>query len=840
MAKKRRNRIDVNKRKKTKDYKDKRTADNERFNDDIKEKTSKLNNFDRDEPAENSRLSSSEKTKKHIKRHMKEGEGENNSSITETSDKKVDSIDYTRNETKAGGSYDLEKEVPKGTDSIDVKSRPKEHRNLDIGERRSSNFVGKRIHEDERFEDSLVKKKSKLQHGETETVNAKGTIRRNGKVETVEISEGKGDTSSVNEAERKRKQKKLKELNGKIRKDKYTASPYQSEVYDPLSKDMDNDGIPDRYDNDFRDSDYEESTYDIDGLHKYDKETQRKTLKKEAVYSYQKKQVNKPEYKKTTEDVNTLKNGVESATLNHEFDVESLSDDAKKLYEKKENKLIQKRKRASKLYDKPKHGKSAKLMGTASGTSFIAAEYMGAGSDENVAVEATEKGLLLNSGVTRYTQNKLQNKRRNPLKDEKKFALKHRKNMAKAEYQTELESLKKNKEFQKRSTYKKIIKKKQMKKRIYEEHNIQTSFKDRVKKQFEDIVKGSSEVIKKSFRRILIAVGIAVILFVGISYISSMFLGGLGMMTTEVMTSTYLSSEDTLADINNDFSSLEYELADELDNIESYHPGYDEYIIRKNGEIGHDIHELLSYITAKYGEVDNASDLSAELKYLYDEMYDVKYETEVETRYRTVCHGSGEDRVCEQEAYDWYIFKVTVTKTELDTVARKEFTGYEDNLAHYETLLESCGNMEEYFGGSGITPVIPDSKIIGELINDPNLTDKQKKLVSAAYSTPTAGRGYCAAWASNVYANAGFRRPGGNACDQYYWYCKSSDLSELKPGMMIAVPSHNGTAAGKKYGHVGIYVGNGIVRENIGYVKDTKLSDWISYYGSSARWGYAF
>ena len=135
--------------------------------------------------------------------------------------------------------------------------------------------------------------------------------------------------------------------------------------------------------------------------------------------------------------------------------------------------------------------------------------------------------------------------------------------------------------------------------------------------------------------------GIAVILFVGISYISSMFLGGLGMMTTEVMTSTYLSSEDTLADINNDFSSLEYELADELDNIESYHPGYDEYIIRKNGEIGHDTHELLSYITARYGEVDNASDLSAELKYLYDEMYDVKYETEVETRYRTVCHGSG-------------------------------------------------------------------------------------------------------------------------------------------------------------------------------------------------------
>ncbi len=38
--------------------------------------------------------------------------------------------------------------------------------------------------------------------------------------------------------------------------------------------------------------------------------------------------------------------------------------------------------------------------------------------------------------------------------------------------------------------------------------------------------------------------------------------------------------------------------------------------------------------------------------------------------------------------------------------------------------------MEEYFGGSGITPVIPDSTIIGgELVNNPNLSDKEKALV---------------------------------------------------------------------------------------------------------------
>lgn len=47
----------------------------------------------------------------------------------------------------------------------------------------------------------------------------------------------------------------------------------EGNFYDPLSKDLDNDGIPDRYDNDFRSSNYYESTYDVDGLKKDDKES---------------------------------------------------------------------------------------------------------------------------------------------------------------------------------------------------------------------------------------------------------------------------------------------------------------------------------------------------------------------------------------------------------------------------------------------------------------------------------------------------------------------------------------------------------------------------------------
>ncbi|PRT66057.1 helicase-related protein [Streptococcus anginosus] len=50
----------------------------------------------------------------------------------------------------------------------------------------------------------------------------------------------------------------------------------EGNFYDPLTKDLDNDGIADRYDNDFKDSDYFESTYDVeDNLHSKGETTQK-------------------------------------------------------------------------------------------------------------------------------------------------------------------------------------------------------------------------------------------------------------------------------------------------------------------------------------------------------------------------------------------------------------------------------------------------------------------------------------------------------------------------------------------------------------------------------------
>ena len=67
--------------------------------------------------------------------------------------------------------------------------------------------------------------------------------------------------------------------------------------YDPLAKDLDNDGIADRYDNDFKDSDAFESTYDVDGLHKDDQSEKPSILAQIREYQSKEKDTDNKETK---------------------------------------------------------------------------------------------------------------------------------------------------------------------------------------------------------------------------------------------------------------------------------------------------------------------------------------------------------------------------------------------------------------------------------------------------------------------------------------------------------------------------------------------------------------
>ena len=108
------------------------------------------------------------------------------------------------------------------------------------------------------------------------------------------------------------------------------------------------------------------------------------------------------------------------------------------------------------------------------------------------------------------------------------------------------------------------------------------------------------------------------------------------------------------------------------------------------------------------------------------------------------------------------------------------------------------------------------------------------KLTNAAATTASPGSGLCAAWVTYVFANAGLGSYGGNACDMCAWWCGTS-TDNIKPGMIIAVESSSsGSTAGRIYGHIGIYLSDGLVHHNVGYIMTDTVASWTAKYGKYA------
>ncbi len=191
-----------------------------------------------------------------------------------------------------------------------------------------------------------------------------------------------------------------------------------------------------------------------------------------------------------------------------------------------------------------------------------------------------------------------------------------------------------------------------------------------------------------------------------------------------------------------------------------------------------------------------------------------------------------------EEPYEYKKLIVTLHKKEMDSIIRKVFANYPDNLKHYEALFLAQGNMGEAFGNSDL---ISANGGIGGGKEYEASTEVQKKIVNAAYITPSPGAGWCAMWVSQVYQNAGLGYIGGNACDMYRNYTFTSDRSKLKVGMLVAVESSSsGSTAGLTYGHVGIYIGDGKVIDNIGRIRVTTLDDWIATFCKHPPVGFGF
>ena len=136
----------------------------------------------------------------------------------------------------------------------------------------------------------------------------------------------------------------------------------------------------------------------------------------------------------------------------------------------------------------------------------------------------------------------------------------------------------------------------------------------------------------------------------------------------------------------------------------------------------------------------------------------------------------------------------------------------------------------------------PGSTVSPRLLGEPTAfaNPMQKKIVDLARQVPSPGPGLCSEWIADIYERAGFRNVHTDACDYYWDYCKYTDYSHLKVGMVIAVPSHTHTRMGSIYGHVCLYIGNNQVMDNVGRIRTLDMAYWLDYYSTSykPKWGW--
>ena len=284
---------------------------------------------------------------------------------------------------------------------------------------------------------------------------------------------------------------------------------------------------------------------------------------------------------------------------------------------------------------------------------------------------------------------------------------------------------------------------------------------------------------------VAIAVG-ALLLFIlimsGLSSCGAMFSGTLN----GVLGTSYTSEDSDLVEVENAYAGLESELQREIDNIERTHSGYDEYRYDL-ANIGHNPHELASYLTAKYQSYTRA-DVQAELQRIFEQQYKLTLTEEVEVRYRTETRtdsytvtdpetGETTTETYEYEVevpYNYYILHIKLTNTPLSTIAENNLTP--EQLEMYRVYLQTSGNKPLIFGGGSPDTSASEDLSGVQFVNGTRpgntaIVDLAKQQVGNVGGYPywswygfNSRVEWCACFVSWCYGQAGLSEPRFAAC----------------------------------------------------------------------------
>ena len=309
---------------------------------------------------------------------------------------------------------------------------------------------------------------------------------------------------------------------------------------------------------------------------------------------------------------------------------------------------------------------------------------------------------------------------------------------------------------------------------------------------------------------VCIAVGallLFILVFAGLSSCGAMFSGSMN----GVLGTSYTSEDSDLVATENNYAAMENELQAEIDNIESTHPGYDEYRYDLDS-IGHNPHELASYLTALLQSYTPQS-AQAEIERVFDRQYTLTLTEEIQIRTYTNEDG-------DEHEYEYRILHVSLTNTPISSFVSEYLT--QEQLEMFQVYMETSGNKPLIFGGGSPDTSVSEDISGVEFVNgtrpgNPALVELAQAQVGNVGGYPywswygfSSRVEWCACFVSWCYNQAGLSEPRFAGCQSQGvpWFQSrgqwgARDYENIAPGDAIFFDwDLDGSAD-----HVGIVIG---------------------------------
>ena len=332
-----------------------------------------------------------------------------------------------------------------------------------------------------------------------------------------------------------------------------------------------------------------------------------------------------------------------------------------------------------------------------------------------------------------------------------------------------------------------------------------------------EATKKTTDFIARHWKGIL-TVGVflllIVMIFTGLSSCAAIIQGGV----SSIVGTSYTAEDEAIREVEADYKELESELREEIADIETDYPDYDEYQYHLD-EIGHDPFALASYLTAKLYDYTR-EEAQAEIQALFEKQYTLTLREEIQTRYRTETTTDPEtgETTTEEIPYDYYILHVTLTNKNMETLAGELLTPEQKEM--FDIYMETKGNKPDVFGedyaaGTPGSGEYTDYEIPPEALSDERfaaMIAEAEKYLGYPYvwggSSPSTSFD-CSGFVCWVINHSGAGSVGRTTAQGIFNYTTPIAPSEAKPGDIIFF---TGTYdSGSAVSHVGIYAGNGMM-----------------------------